>query len=417
MPLPLVSGDRVYTHGLSQALAGAGVDVTFLAHQDSQGRLSGEPTDFLRYECITGGTRSYYWVALTSQLPVTAAIHDTGAARKRLAELLAGDKGDFDAIVLDQLGAGWALSRIKRWIRRRRHAEPDFQAPTLIYLAHNHERVVWADMARDATGSWPRRVVVRSNARKVARLESQLIDGVDQVISITNEDANALVADGLRKRPFVVTPGYANEAASARTISATTPRHVVMVGSFKWAIKEENLRQFIALADPAFARHNIRFDVIGKMPDRLRRALEPKLRATTLHGFVADTQSLFANARMAVVPEQIGGGFKLKVLDYIFGRMPVATIEAAAAGLPVEVKEQLLMASDLRHLVDRIIANIDRYNRLNSMQSNALMHAQDAFQWPDRGIQLKGAIESAMLSTARGAVVENAAGEAVQPSA
>ena len=416
MPLPLVSGDRVYTHGLSQALARTGVDVTFLGHQDEQGRIAGDGHQHLRYEGIVGGTRNYYWVALTSPLPITAAIHDTPAARHRLAEVFAGRQGSFDAIVLDQLGSGWALARIKRWISQSRRADPDFRAPALIYLAHNHERVVWSDMARNASGSWPRRLAVRSNAGKVARLESQLLRDVDQVICITDEDANALVADGLRRRPFVITPGYAAKPAPPRSITQSTGRRVVMVGSFKWAIKEENLRQFVALADPAFARHNIRFDVIGKVPEPLRRSLQPKLRATTLHGFVQNTESLFSNARMAVVPEQIGGGFKLKVLDYIFGRMPVATIEAAAAGLPETVKDHLLKASDLRHLVDMIVANIDRYDRLNSMQSGALAQAQGAFQWDHRGVLLKEAIDSAMLGAARAQPIESPSGEALRQS-
>ncbi|MFK7967428.1 MAG: glycosyltransferase, partial [Burkholderiaceae bacterium] len=348
--------------------------------------------------------------------PITAAIHDTPAARHRLAEMLAGEQGRFDAIVLDQLGSGWALAKIKRWISLSRRANPDFKAPALIYLAHNHERVVWSDMARDASGSWPRRLAVRSNASKVARLEAQLLRDVDQVICITDEDANALVADGLCRRPLVITPGYAAEPAPPRSITQATGRRVVMVGSFKWAIKEENLRQFVALADPAFARHNIRFDVIGKVPEPLRRSLQPKLRATKLHGFVQNTEPLFSNARMAVVPEQIGGGFKLKVLDYIFGRMPVATIEAAAAGLPESVKDHLLKASDLRHLVDTIVANIDHYDRLNSMQAGALEQAQGAFQWEHRGELVREAIDLAVLGATRAQTIEGPAGDPLRQS-
>jgi len=400
--------DRGCGVGVAKASAEAGVEVCIRAQEDGQGRRRGGPCEHLGYEGVGGGTLSDYWVAVKSPLPITAAIHDTAEARRRLNSLLAGELGDFDAIVLDQLGAGWALPIVKRWIRQRGRSNADFRAPALVYLAHNHERVVWADMARDSSGSWLRQVAVRRNALKVARLESRLIREVDQVVSITNEDANALVADGLSRRPYVVTPGYAAAAVPARTISEATPRHVVMVGSFKWAIKEENLRQFLAIADPAFARHNIRFDVIGKMPDPLRRQLQPKLRATTLHGFVQNTEPLFSNARIAVVPEQIGGGFKLKVLDYIFGRMPVATIEAAAAGLPNAVKEQLLMASDLRRLVDMIIANIERYDRLNDMQLKALAQAQDAFRWIDRGCLLKEAIVSAMANVAPAAALEGA---------
>ena len=106
---------------------------------------------------------------------------------------------------------------------------------------------------------------------------------------------------------------------------AATERRVVLVGSFHWLVKQQNLQAFLAVADPLFARHGITLDVVGSMPEALAAALRSKLRATVLHGFVDDTRPLLAGARIAVVPEAIGGGFKLKFLDYLFGRVPIAS--------------------------------------------------------------------------------------------
>lgn len=394
MPYPLVSGDRVYTAGLSAALANSGVEITFLAHEGGAGRERGPDTCNVQWEGIRGGTKSYYWVAATKALPVTAAIHDTWVARRRLAAILKSTGPDLNAILFDQLGSGWALNQVRRWIAKRRAMDRRFKAPKLLYLAHNHERRVWADMTREASANRLRKFGISNNARKVARLESALIQSVDQVVNITVEDALALLADGAPPSPAIITPGYADQPTPVRLISAKTPRRAVMVGSFRWAIKQENLRQFLAVADPAFARHGIRFDVIGMVPEELRRSLEPGLRATTLHGYVADTLPLFSRARIAVVPEVIGGGFKLKFLDYLFGRLPVATIDTAVAGLPVGVKNNVISAPDLDGLVKAIIARIDDIDELNRMQHEALASALTEYDWADRGDLLKAAIEN-----------------------
>lgn len=394
--MPLISGDRVYSAGLSQALADAGAQVTFLAHEGGPDRLRASVKTSVCWEGISGGTRSYYWVALASRLPVTAAIHDTYAARQRLASLLGDGSAPFETILFDQLGAGWALRLVRRWIARRCKRDASFRAPQLIYIAHNHERLVWADMARQATGSMARKLAVRNNARKVARLEAQFNRTVDRIVNITEEDARAMQADGAPHEPIVITPGYSGAVLAPREITAATPRRVVMVGSFKWAIKEENLRQFLAVADPAFARHGIRFDVIGTVPDALRRSLEPTLRATTLHGYVQDVAPLFSQSRLAVVPEMIGGGFKLKFLDYIFGGMPVVSIDTAVAGLPVDIKSSLLVASGLDGVVRSIIANIDDIETLNRLQSHALELGTRAFDWTERGERLKRIVDKSV---------------------
>jgi glycosyltransferase involved in cell wall biosynthesis len=159
-------------------------------------------------------------------------------------------------------------------------------------------------------------------------------------------------------------------------------------------VKQENLRRFLAVADPAFAEHGIGLDVVGRMPDALRHELAPGLRATRLHGFVDDVGPLLRAARFAAVPELIGGGFKLKLLDYVFGRVPVATITAAAAGLDDALRNRMLCRTDLPALVAAIIAAIDDVATLDARQREAFDLARQAFRWTDRGDALRRAIEA-----------------------
>jgi glycosyltransferase involved in cell wall biosynthesis len=110
-------------------------------------------------------------------------------------------------------------------------------------------------------------------------------------------------------------------------------------------------------------------------------------------GFVDDLRQEFQNARVALVPEEIGGGFKLKTLDYIFSRVPVAAVDAALNGVPTQLKSEFIVESSIGELLTAIVAGIDDIDRLNMMQNRAFELAEDLFNWDANGRPLLDALE------------------------
>jgi len=185
------------------------------------------------------------------------------------------------------------------------------------------------------------------------------------------------------------------------------------MGSFQWVVKQENLARFVEVADPLFYEHKIGLDIVGDVPQALLSTLRARCRATCFHGFVTDAAPYFARARIAVVPESIGGGFKLKFLDYIFGRVPVATVSQAAAGLPEELQRTMLSNDNLAGLIGDIVSHIDRLDELNRRQERAFALGKAQFKWSDRGERFRQAIADvtqrmacihALRNTSQGAV-------------
>jgi glycosyltransferase involved in cell wall biosynthesis len=134
--------------------------------------------------------------------------------------------------------------------------------------------------------------------------------------------------------------------------------------------------------------------VIGYVPDSLASRLRNRFPWATFCGFVDDIGQELQNARVAIVPEETGGGFKLKILDYIFGRVPIAALESALNGIPSLLKSHFMVARDLEALVAKIIKTIDNTRRLNVMQSKAFALAEGAFDWDANGTKLLKTVES-----------------------
>jgi glycosyltransferase involved in cell wall biosynthesis len=391
IPFPMNGGAQVYSAGLAQALARAGARVRFIglgstaAVPDSAGGIE--------WVAVPGRKRKAA-VAALSRLPFAAAIDATKAYRLMLEVQL---QEPWDAIVLDAYGTGWALDRCMAYCKA-----PRAHRPVLVHVSHNNEELLWRFMGREARGSPFKRLALRRNAIKVAALERRIVRAADLLTTITDEDRNTLGAGMAKDSSLSITPGYGGQIVSARRITTATPRRVLIMGSFRWVVKQVNLTRFVEIADPIFKKQCIELDVVGDIPKALLVDLEARCQATHFHGFVADAAPYLARARIGIVPEPIGGGFKLKFLDYIFGRVPVATVSQAVAGLSVDLQLAMMSNDSLAGLVDDIVSRIDRIDDLNRMQEDAFALGEAQFDWQVRGERFLAAIAAIRVRAADG---------------
>jgi polysaccharide biosynthesis protein PslH len=378
VPYPMNEGIKVYSAKLSEALAQAGAFVRVLGF----GNTEATPKDRARVEWVSvPGARRGTALAMLNRFPLTAAVDSTDAYQALLEEQL---REPWDAIVFDSYGAGWALDRCKAYRASKQGART-----ILVHVSHNHEEVVWRAMAKQAAAGLPKRLALWQNYYKVRGLERRLLREVDLVSAITVEDELALRAHRTDDSTITLTPGYDGTPAPERVIDASVPRRVVIVGSFVWVVKKENLTRFLEHADARFAAEGIELIVAGDVPADFKEALLARCSALRFEGFLENLTPFLAQARIALVPELLGGGFKLKFLDYIFGRVPVATVHAAAAGLPAGLRKDLITSDDFAGLTSTIIEHIDRLDLLNELQTSAFEQARTLYRWEDRGLQLQ----------------------------
>ena len=140
---------------------------------------------------------------------------------------------------------------------------------------------------------------------------------------------------------------------------------------------------------------------MGYVPENLQARLGAKFPWAVFRGFVDDLDREFQEARLAVVPEETGGGFKLKTLDYIFGRVPVAAIDSALNGIPDQLKAQFILANNLQALVDRLVEAIDDTERLDLMQEQAFALAEGMFDWDANGRRFVSVLQSLVYPDGR----------------
>ena len=382
-PEPRHNGQFIYSGGLIDAMRSTGSEVEVLGLRRAESpRGNGWREDHVVWWLPVDAPHSR-WGSLASALPHTAYRCRTSGMRRTLDELL--EYGEWDGIVFDGISVGWALSRVLDFYAGR-HSRP-----RLVYVSHNHEESVRAQIAENQP-LFLKRQAVRLDALKVSRLERELVDAVDFVTAITSEDLLLYRQRHCDKPMDVLTPGYCGRRIEKRRISPDLPRRAVIVGSFDWIAKRMNLAEFVAIADPMFAQAGAELQAVGSADEAFLAQLRRNVRATCFTGTVPEVSPFLDQARIAIVPERNGGGFKLKVLEYVFNRVPIFALTGSFAGVPLRHDDSVMLYPDHAALAQGVLKAIDDTSLLNRLQERAFTACRDKFDWSSRGHQILSAI-------------------------
>ena len=376
IPFPLSTGDRKYSAKLAEAFAATGVAITFV------GLVGDSPPpaiDNVAWHAVPGRQRGRI-ASLLSTMPLVAARHSTARYQVELRRLLRSKA--WDVIVIDYCGMAWTLADVRRLA----------PAPSaLVFVTHNHEESLTRQQWQDTRNGFWQRLYLLQNYLKTRHIEHATCQACDLITAITETDAVLFRQKALETPVVTITPGYDGPRVPHRQITTRTSRTAVMFGSYRWSVKQTNLRLFLECADARMRQAGIEVRIVGDIPDDLRQTLERQYKSTRFTGFVQNPEP-HLDARLAIVAEPISGGFKLKLLDYIFRRIPIVALETCVAGLSEPVRRNVLTVPDLAALPSCVEAVIDDVERLNDLQQGAFHAAEQAFDWAERGRALHEAL-------------------------
>lgn len=387
-PRPTNSGELIYSNGLIRAFAQTEAELTVLAHDNDEhpvgdGSEFSSHTDEDRVEWRLGSPElGGRFTSLFTKYPSDSWRLKNGGPERALERALAEEF--WDAIVIDHAAIGWALGPIREQ-RRVAGIQGD---PVVVYVSHNHEAKIRREIAKSSTDILPKKLALRFDAEKYARQEEDLCREADLVTAITENEVDAYRENFPRQQYLCLTPGYEGVAHESRVISESTPRRVIMSGSFEWIAKRINLEIFLDKAAAPLADAGIELQIVGKTEEGFRREMLSHFPGVDFVGRVPEMSPYLLDARMGLIVEEFGGGFKLKALDYIFHGLPLAGLRHAVDGLPLKSPDEVLLKPTTELLIESIIATIDDFDQLNAMRRDSLSICQEAFRWEDRGQKL-----------------------------
>ncbi len=379
---PNYGGDFIYTENLIHGVARLGRSVTVLCNDNGAAPPAGAPP--VRWETVPWAETPTWRTVLRRDASIVGRSRSP-AIERRLDELLAEQR--WDVVVLDNLASGWALAPVLQ-------ARGAGRVRRVAYVSHNHERGLRRALFADPALGAAARAGTLVDGPKVAALERRLVERADVVAVNTEEDLERFArGDGIASKAVVVKPGYGGHVVRERRIGPDTPRRVVVVGGFHWIAKRANLYRLLESAAGPLERTGVTIQVLGSMPGVMREDLGRRFPAVDVVSPVDVIAPHLARARMGIVAEQVGGGFKHKIVEYAMQRVPIAALSGTLAGSGLRPQEDCLIARDVEGLAGLVLAAIDDLDGLNRLQAAAFDRCDGRFDWPDRAVTLTAAAE------------------------
>lgn len=399
-PEPATNGQLIYSKGLIEAAAAAGAALTVIGlARPENWRGTGCPGG-IDWRLSEERSRPV-WHRLLSSLP-TVAQRGSSDLERKLGVALA--EGGWDAVVFDSLCAGWALSAVLR--HRRRYAS---NRPRLVYIAHNHEVTVARRIAASTHGL--RGVAKRVDLLKTMWLERRLVSMADVVTSNTPDDCERFRVDAADRPIAHLPPGYNGPRVAARSIDDTVPRRAILVGSLDWLPKRIAVESFLQAAAQPLADARVALQIVGEVEPAYLAGMRRRYPSVDFVGRVDDVRPYLHEARLALVPDQLGG-FKLKGLDYVFHRLPIVAMRVALPGMPLEDRHSVALFDSHADMARGVVTLIDDFPTLNAFQERAYARCADMFDWGRIGRELVGGVNAQARRRATAAAGPQAARQA-----
>lgn len=280
----------------------------------------------------------------------------------------------------------------------------------VVYHAHNAYFKMWERYA-SLPGNPAMRIAAGLEAARVKRYESGVARRADLVFAAPN-DARELIATGVDPEKIHDTYhlGDDSQLSLPELCYEETGKKLMYVGFLGWEPNIQGLLWFIGEVWPRLlANHpDLRFDIVGKNPDkRLKAAVEPH-PGITLTGYVADLQTIYRDSRVSVAPLLFGSGMKVKVLDAMARGIPTVTTSVGAEGIEVENGRHLLVEDDPIRMADQIDDLLDNPTLWNQLQKASRELVQQQYTWRRLFREMHRTLDQALLDCAHSSPVVEA---------
>lgn len=347
-PFPLHEGRALRTYNLLKQVARRH-EVLLCTFLQSQAEVDG--LDRMREFCVEvygeplylGNARGALIRDVLRNMFSPAPLHATKYARPRMKQCVSEwlQSRGIDLLHLDMLHLG--------------EFAPLAAGKPRVLVEHNVESVI-LERRLATEKSAASRAFLRYQLGKLARYEKRLCASVDEVVTVSDLDAEQLRASAPAAHFTAVPNGVDSEYFATRGLPKE-PGSLVYVGSLEWFPNLDAIRFFCAEVLPLIAKRvpNVTLTVVGKVPAPAIAAEFERYPNVKLTGLVDDVRPIIDRSAAYVVPLRIGGGTRLKILDALAMSSALVSTSVGCEGLDVTAGRELLIADSPGQFADSVV--------------------------------------------------------------
>ena len=375
-PWPLDTGAKLRNYHLARILA-MQVGVSLLAFSDQQSDTSALAKVYQRIVTVArppGYSFTKVLRGAVGRTPLPLLNYTTDEMMNALAHLVA--ENDFDMVQVESI-------HLMNYLPLLRAAR---SRPVVVCDWHNIESDLMSQYAARES-NLARKSYARRTARLMNEFEMKALDEFDAHIAVSEQDAERLRRRNSLARIFVIENGV-DRSYYAGEQSATKSR-IVFVGSMDYHANIDGAISFARDVWPTVKekKPELVFTIVGRDPSPDVRELS-SIDGLEVTGSVADVRPYYAEAVAAVVPLNVGGGSRLKILEAMAAGVPVVSTRLGAEGLDVRDGENILMTDGPGQMAKAVIRIVDDHELQTRLIDGGHDIVSKRYDWSTLGAKL-----------------------------
>jgi len=325
MPFPLTDGGAIGIYNITKSLAELGHEITLVTYPLGSAAETEEAVrDISRFAKVRLVTRQ---LPPRSKVLARTLLRGAYPIERRMMpemfELLRSivENRKFDVVHVDHSHMG----KYGLWLKS------EYGLP-IVLREHNFEALIYERFSNIGPNA-AQRTVARIHGKRLRQEETRFLKEFDAVAAITNEDALLMREVAPEARISVIPAGVDTEFFKPND-RAEEPDSILWVGSLAWDPNLDAVRYFLSTIFPLVLkrRHEARFDIVGTDSERVTKLAAQFGDKVRIHGWVRDVRDYLSRSAVLVVPLRIGGGMRIKLLDFFSAGKAVVTTSVGAEG-------------------------------------------------------------------------------------
>lgn len=257
-----------------------------------------------------------------------------------------------------------------------------------LLVHHNIESVLLGQRSKTEKNLLAR-AYLALQAYKLRRLEKKAGGIIDHHTTVSELDRQILLKSCPDIEVTVVDNGTDPDYFRPSDLPAN-PNSLVFVGEMSWYANSQAMIYFYKMILPILKKQisDVEMNVIGANPPKELVDFGNRDPRFKVRGFVDDIRPHVHSAAVFVVPLDIGGGTRLKILDAMAMGKAVVSTSIGCEGLHLKENEDIFIADEPEDFAEKILLLFRDDNLRKRMEQSARRTVTERYSWDKIALNL-----------------------------
>jgi len=260
-------------------------------------------------------------------------------------------------------------------------------APCVI-MAHNIESLIWQRYFTTEKNLFKKWYIGKQH-KKYTQFEKTIFKKTDCLITVSEADAMLARDEFGAVNISVVENGVDTDYFSNLNNTGDSKR-LLFLGSLDWRPNLHGLHHFLNTALPEIVKEipAIKLCIVGRNPPAWLKKLVATMPNVELHGNVPDVRTYIESCGFMIVPLDVGGGSRLKILEAAAANLPVISTRVGAEGLRLSSETHYKEAPNIENMAPVVVDGVNNIQDAKEMAMRAQNIVQAEYGWDAQAKQL-----------------------------